>query len=179
MCGIAGQVTLRPSRSPSQDQVLAMLRAMIHRGPDDEGVFADPTRRAVIGIRRLSIIDLVSGRQPIFNEDHSVACVLNGEIYNFLELRADLERRGHSFRTNSDTEAIVHLYEEEGVRCLQRLRGMFALAVWDARTGTLLVARDRLGKKPVYYTDTGGRLSFASELPVLRQLPDLARDLDS
>src|SRR5262245_3598965 len=133
MCGIAGQVAFRASRSIVEQQAIGMLRSIIHRGPDGDGLFIAPGRRVARGSRRLAIIDLVTGDQPIFNEDRSIACVFNGEIYNFQGLRVELERKGHVFRTMSDTEAIVHLYEEEGLGCLKRLRGMFAFAIWDAR----------------------------------------------
>ncbi len=178
MCGIAGQVTLRPSREVDEQQAIRMLRSIVHRGPDGEGLFVDPRRRVALGSRRLAIIDLVTGDQPIFNEDRSVACVFNGEIYNFQDLRDELERKGHVFRSMSDTEAIVHLYEEEGLDCLRRLRGMFAFAVWDERAQRLCLARDRLGKKPLYYTEIGGVLSFASEITALYDLPGLAKQVD-
>jgi asparagine synthase (glutamine-hydrolysing) len=178
MCGIAGQVALGEGIEVREAEVAAMAGALIHRGPDDQGFYTDPARRVCLGMRRLSIIDLVSGKQPMFNEDGTIACVLNGEIYNFQDLRIELEGKGHCFRTLSDTEAIVHLYEEEGPACVQRLRGMFAIAVWDQRRGMLLVARDRLGKKPLYYTSLGERLSFASEITALYGLEGLRRTLD-
>ena len=155
-----------------------MVEAITHRGPDGKGLFADPSGRAVLGMRRLAIIDLVSGEQPVFNEDGSVACVFNGEIYNFQSLRHDLERRGHTFKSMTDTEVIVHLYEERGLGCLSLLRGMFAFAIWDQRQGSLLLARDRIGKKPLYYTEHDGRLSFASEISALYDLPALKREID-
>ena len=178
MCGIAGQVTLRHGPPADVERVRHLLRALVHRGPDGEGLFVDPSGRAVLGMRRLAIIDLVTGDQPVFNEDRSIACVFNGEIYNFQLLRADLERRGHSFRTMTDTEAIVHLYEEHGVGCLPLLRGMFAFALWDLRDGSLLLARDRIGKKPIYYAELDGRLSFASEIHALYGLPSLKKEID-
>jgi asparagine synthase (glutamine-hydrolysing) len=137
-----------------------------HRGPDDEGYRVDG--RIGLGIRRLSIIDLATGRQPISNEDETVWVVFNGEIYNYRELRASLIRRGHRFRTRSDTEVLVHLYEDEGVKGLQRLRGMFACAIWDQREKSLLLARDRFGKKPLYYAALPHGLYFGSELKCLR-----------
>ena len=133
-----------------------------HRGPDDEGFYVDGG--CAIGMRRLSIIDLSTGHQPIANEDRSVWIVFNGEIYSYRELRDDLERRGHRFQTHTDTETIVHLYEEFGTDALTRLRGMFAFAIWDARRGRLLLARDRFGKKPLYYAIRPEGLYFASEL---------------
>src|SRR5262249_32663457 len=178
MCGIAGQIALDPHHDADRAQVDRMLRGLTHRGPDGEGFFMDPSRRLAFGMRRLAIIDLVSGQQPIFSEDGAVACVFNGEIYNFQSLRAELEAKGHRFTTSTDTEAIVHLYEEEGVACLRRLRGMFALALWDQHRETLLLARDRLGKKPLYYVEAGGRLSFASEIQVLYDVPSLDRSID-
>ena len=178
MCGIAGQVTLQPGRAVDAGQVARMVRALAHRGPDGEGLFVDPYDRAALGMRRLAIIDLVSGEQPVFNEDGSIACVFNGEIYNFQSLRGGLERKGHVFKSMTDTEVIVHLYEEEGIACLQRLRGMFAFAIWDQREGRLLLARDRVGKKPVYYVELDGRLSFASEIHALYDLPGLKREID-
>src|SRR5262245_44581756 len=178
MCGIAGELSLRRDVNVLVADVAAILREMVHRGPDDEGLFEDPGRRVALGMRRLSIIDVQGGHQPIFNEDGSVVCVFNGEIYNFRILRSELERRGHRFRTSSDTEVLVHLYEDDGLAALQRLRGMFAFAIWDARRECLLLARDRVGKKPLYYTIIGERLVFASELTALRALPDLDREVD-
>jgi asparagine synthase (glutamine-hydrolysing) len=174
MCGIAGILSLagRPAR---EEEVRSMCAALVHRGPDDEGVHVAPG--VALGMRRLSIIDLESGRQPVHGEDGSVV-VFNGEIYNFAELRSGLERRGHIFGTRSDTEVIVHLYEERGEGCVEPLRGMFAFALWDARRRRLLLARDRLGIKPLYYAEVGGRLLFASEIKALLRLPEVSRDLD-
>jgi asparagine synthase (glutamine-hydrolysing) len=153
-----------------------MCRAITHRGPDDEGFHFEPG--VGLGMRRLSIIDLDSGRQPVSNEDGSVWVVFNGEIYNFKELRRDLQGRGHVFSTRSDTETIVHLYEEYGSRCVDHLRGMFAFAIWDERRRQLLVARDRLGIKPLYFAEIGGRILFASELKAILQLPEVERNLN-
>src|SRR5229473_6964892 len=158
MCGITGMLgSLRTDRATLQ----RMSDALLHRGPDGEGfLWSDGVG---LGMRRLAIIDVAGGDQPIYNEDGSVGVVYNGEIYNFLELRADLERRGHTFATRSDTEVVVHAYEEYGVECVEHLWGMFALALWDAREHRLLLARDRLGEKPlVYYVDSHGGLAFAS-----------------
>src|SRR5262245_45015022 len=142
MCGIAGIV--RWDHRPVVDaEVRAMCRAMAHRGPDDEGVYIG--RGVGLGMRRLSIIDLDNGQQPVSNEDGSVWVVFNGEIYNYRDLRQHLEARGHIFKTSSDTETIVHLYEDLGPLCVDRLRGMFALAIWDERRHQILLARDRLG----------------------------------
>jgi asparagine synthase (glutamine-hydrolysing) len=150
-----------------------MCQALVHRGPDDEGIYV---RDAVgLGMRRLSIIDLAGGHQPIHNEDKTVWAVFNGEIYNFPELRAELESRGHTFYTQSDTEVIVHLYEEMGADCVQKLRGMFAIALFDQRRQSLLLARDRLGKKPLHYALHNGRLFFGSEIKaILAVAPELS-----
>jgi asparagine synthase (glutamine-hydrolysing) len=178
MCGIAGEVRLREDVSARPEIVHAIVRGLVHRGPDGEGMYRDPHGRAVLGMRRLAIIDLATGDQPVFNEDRSIACVFNGEIYNFQTLRRELEGKGHVFRSQSDTEVIVHLYEEHGVRCVEHLHGMFALAVWDERVGELMLARDRLGEKPLYYAEVGGRLVFASELDALLRASDIPRELD-
>ena len=153
-----------------------MCGAIAHRGPDDEGFYCDG--EVGLGMRRLSIIDLHSGRQPVRNEDGSVWVVFNGEIYNFQELRQQLESRGHAFITRTDTEVIVHLYEEYGRRCVEHLRGMFAFALWDGRRKLLLLARDRIGIKPLYFAEAGGRILFASELKSILQLPDVERELN-
>jgi asparagine synthase (glutamine-hydrolysing) len=152
-----------------------MCGAMVHRGPDEEGVYLGDG--VALGMRRLSIIDLDHGQQPICNEDGSVWIVFNGEIYNYRELRRDLERKGHTFRTASDTETIVHLYEDLGPRCVDPLRGMFAFAIWDVRQRRLLLARDRLGIKPLYYAERDGELLFASELKPMLQLPHVGRSV--
>lgn len=153
-----------------------MCAALEHRGPDSRGLHIDAG--VGLGIQRLRVIDLATGDQPIFNEDGSVAVVLNGEIYNYRELRAQLERSGHRFATQSDTEVIAHLYEEDGADLVQRLHGMFGLAVWDAKRQRLLLARDRVGKKPLYYAHRGDELSFASELGALLQDERVPRDVD-
>jgi asparagine synthase (glutamine-hydrolysing) len=165
MCGIAGYLSRDPGAPAPRHLVEAMCDVMVHRGPDDQGLHIDGPLG--FGMRRLSIIDVAGGHQPMFNEDGTIAVIQNGEIYNFQELRRDLESRGHRFRTSSDTEAIVHLYEEFGTRCAEKLRGMFAFAVWDGPRRRLLVARDRLGIKPVYWADDGRRLLFGSELKCL------------
>lgn len=164
------------SRDASAETVERMLAGMVHRGPDDAGIMADGP--LAMGMRRLSIIDLAGGHQPIASEDGMVSVVFNGEIYNYVELREDLQQRGHRFRTQSDTETIVHLYEEKGPRCVEDLNGMFALAVWDARRRRLLLARDRVGIKPLHVCTTGGTLRFASELPALLQDASVPRELD-
>jgi asparagine synthase (glutamine-hydrolysing) len=175
MCGIAGIVSLG-AKPVLLGEVRRMCAAIAHRGPDDEGFYIAPG--VGLGMRRLSIIDLATGRQPVANEDGSVQVVFNGEIYNFQELRADLVRRGHSFYTATDTETIVHLYEEHGARCVEKMRGMFAFALWDARKRTLLLARDRMGVKPLYYAEVGGRLAFASELKAILELAEVERKLN-
>ena len=164
MCGIAGMVG-QPGETVDAATIRQMCQTLIHRGPDDEGIHVH--RNVGLGIRRLSIIDLAGGHQPIHNEDQSVWLVVNGEIYNYLELRAQLERRGHRFYTKTDGEVIVHLYEEYGADCVQKLRGMFAFGLYDRRTHSLLLARDRLGKKPLYYAICDGRMLFASEIKAL------------
>jgi asparagine synthase (glutamine-hydrolysing) len=150
-----------------------MCQSIIHRGPDDEGIFVKDG--AGLGVRRLSVIDLAGGHQPVFNEDKTICVVYNGEIHNFRELRGELESRGHHFYTHTDTEAIVHLYEEMGRDCVQKLRGMFAFSIYDARNRRLLLARDRLGIKPLHYALVDGRLLFASEIKsILAVAPQLA-----
>jgi asparagine synthase (glutamine-hydrolysing) len=175
MCGIAGIIDLGGGPVAPGD-LRRMCDVMRHRGPDDEGLYLGAG--AGLGMRRLSIIDLDTGRQPIPNEDRTVWVVLNGEIYNFRDLRKDLTRRGHAFSTQTDTETIVHLYEEYGDRCVDHLRGMFAFALWDERRRRLLLARDRLGVKPLYYAEIAGRLVFASELKALLELPDVEPEID-
>jgi asparagine synthase (glutamine-hydrolysing) len=164
----------RRGEEVSASDVHRMCQTIVHRGPDDEGIYA---RGPVgLGMRRLSIIDLSGGKQPIHNEDKSVWVVFNGEIYNFPELREELESRGHQFYTHSDTEVIVHLYEEMGADCVKKLRGMFAIALYDERKNSLLLARDRLGKKPLHYALHNGRLLFGSEIKtMLAVAPELAK----
>jgi asparagine synthase (glutamine-hydrolysing) len=181
MCGIAGFVDERGAgdvRGVERAAVLdRMCRVIAHRGPDDQGVMIEAG--VALGMRRLSIIDLAGGHQPISNEDGQVTVVFNGEIYNYRELRSDLEARGHHFQTHSDTEAIVHAYEEYGATCVNHFRGMFAFALWDARERKLFIARDRVGKKPLYYTVTPqGTLVFGSELKCLLEHPEVRRELN-
>jgi len=176
VCGIAGFVNRDPERPADCALLRQMTRALVHRGPDEEGYFsAGPVG---LGMRRLRIIDLAGGKQPIANEDGTVWVVFNGEIYNFHDLRQDLVSRGHRFTTNSDTEVIVHLYEEQGIECVRALRGMFAFAIWDSKTQTLSLARDRFGKKPLYYAETSSGFWFGSELKSLLGVPDLSRALN-
>src|SRR5215471_2715684 len=182
MCGITGFIDLwsvgQECEAGAREEMLnRMCRVITHRGPDDQGTLLKPG--AALGMRRLAIIDLVSGQQPISGEDGSVTIVFNGEIYNFQEIKPKLEARGHVFKTHSDTEAIVHAYEQYGPDCLKELRGMFALAIWDEKDRTLFVARDRAGKKPLYYTVTpSGTFVFGSELKSLLEHPDIERELD-
>jgi asparagine synthase (glutamine-hydrolysing) len=175
MCGIAGIVNLRGG-APASRELGAMAAAMVHRGPDSEGTYR--AERIGLTMRRLSIIDVEHGSQPIANETGSVVTVFNGEIYNYRELRRLLEARGHRFTSGGDTETIVHLYEEYGDACVERLRGMFAFAVWDVDRRRLLLARDRIGIKPLYFTRTPERFLFASELKSILALPDAPRALD-
>src|SRR5690349_11436179 len=168
MCGITGWTTLDSHTPPPEggkELLHAMCERMVHRGPDSEGLFA--TNGVALGMRRLAIIDLVTGEQPVFNEDKSVAVILNGEIYNYRELRARLEKRGHSFRSASDTEVLPHLYEEYGDNMTRELNGMFAFALWDSKRRRLLIARDRFGEKPLYWGVFDNTLLFASEPKVL------------
>jgi asparagine synthase (glutamine-hydrolysing) len=178
MCGIAGFVDLWGAATAERARLLGnMCQIIRHRGPDDQGVLVKPG--VALGMRRLSIIDLAGGNQPISGEDGSVTIVFNGEIYNFLELKKQLQDCGHVFKTHSDTEAIVHAYEEFGSSCVDHLRGMFAFAIWDDRKQRLFIARDRVGKKPLYYTVTrDGTLVFGSELKALLEHPGVERDLD-
>jgi asparagine synthase (glutamine-hydrolysing) len=170
MCGICGAVSLDGLLDPDvRAAIPAMTRALRHRGPDGEGWCAD--ERVAFGHRRLAIIDRASGQQPMANEDRTVWVVFNGEIYNHHALRRELVGRGHEFRTASDTEAIVHAYEEWGEECVARLHGMFAFAAWNSRRQELLLARDRLGKKPLFFAELGGALHFASEIKAIRQSP--------
>jgi asparagine synthase (glutamine-hydrolysing) len=172
MCGICGVVSANGSADP--ERVARMSATLVHRGPDSAGEFADGT--VALAARRLSIIDLETGDQPIANEDGTLHVVQNGELYNYRELRRELERAGHRFRTHGDTEVLLHLYEQHGTGFAQRLRGMFALAIWDAPHCRLVLARDRFGIKPLYYRESGDELAFASEL---RALPRGEIDLDA
>src|SRR6266853_6890178 len=182
MCGIAGFVESADVQTPLRaDEAHALVHEMCqsirHRGPDDEGVLVEPG--IGFGMRRLSIIDIATGHQPIHNEDQSVSIVFNGEIYNFQELRRELDAAGHRFYTNTDTEVIVHAYEQWGHAAFGRLRGMFGLAIWDRRTRQVVIARDRVGIKPLHYATVGGRLYFGSEIKSILFAPDLPRDLNA
>jgi asparagine synthase (glutamine-hydrolysing) len=176
MCGIHGILNLNGD-PVSRELLAAMGRVTVHRGPDDEGVHADA--ECAIGMRRLSIIDLAGGHQPISNADGTLWVVCNGEIYNFRELRSELQGRGHQFKTASDTEVIVHLYAEYGDEFVHRLNGMYGFALWDARRRRLLIGRDRLGIKPVYVARNARRVAFASEAKALLELPGIEPELDS
>ena len=176
MCGIHGLYQLDGTRADAT-LLSRMGRVTTHRGPDDEGVYADG--RCAIGMRRLSIIDLAGGHQPIANADRSLVVVCNGEIYNFRDLRTELQGLGHRFSTHSDSEVVLHGYAQWGERFVERLNGMFAFAIWDARRQTLLVGRDRLGIKPVYWLQDGRRVAFASEAKALLELDGVAREIDA
>jgi asparagine synthase (glutamine-hydrolysing) len=175
MCGLSGFVSL--NQRPADEAVVRRMTATLrHRGPDDEGYYVDGS--VALGHRRLNIIDLATGRQPIANETGTVHAMLNGEIYNYRSLADDLRARGHRFTTSSDTEVIVHAWEEFGEDCVTRFNGMFALVLWDAERRTLFAARDRMGEKPFYYAERPGCFVFGSELRALLAHPDVARDLD-
>jgi len=176
MCGIAGKLIYDSSAKIEADQIHAMLHPIAHRGPDGHGVYLDGN--VGLGHCRLSIIDLSTGDQPMANEDESVWIVFNGEIYNFQELREGLLARGHRFRSRTDTEVIIHLYEELGPECVQQLRGMFAFAIWDTKRRRLFIARDRVGIKPLYYCQTGGAFYFGSELKAILADRAIAREIN-
>ena len=188
MCGICGVFDLDGRGDLTNERLVAMADTMVHRGPDDLGIYLSPTRRLGLGARRLSIVDLEGGHQPMSNEDGSVWVVFNGEIYNHADIRRELEARGHRYRTRADTEAILRGYEEWGDDVVAHLRGMFAFAVYDCRsdpgqgpsprTGRLLLVRDRLGIKPLYYTHQRGRLMFASEIKAILAWPGIEREVD-
>ncbi len=187
MCGITGAVWTETGQPIDRETLARMTDVLAHRGPDDRGVYASDAATfnypggvsgVALGFRRLSIIDVAGGHQPLSNEDGSVWIVFNGEIYNYRTLRRRLDGHGHTFRTAGDTETLVHLYEDEGTDFLRHVEGMFALAIWDARSRQLVLARDRLGKKPLVYRHEPGRLLFASELKSLLQVPGVPRDID-
>lgn len=176
MCGICGFYQYKTHKPADKQALLDMLHVLQHRGPDGSGTYVD--RDLALGMRRLSIIDLKGGTQPIGNEDGSILTVFNGEIYNYRELRDLLGDRGHKLVSSSDTEVLVHLYEEYGDECVHLLRGMFAFAIWDLRLRRLFIARDRLGIKPLYFTQTDGELIFASEIKAILRHPSVRSDLD-
>ncbi|HEX5602995.1 MAG TPA: asparagine synthase (glutamine-hydrolyzing) [Pyrinomonadaceae bacterium] len=174
MCGIVG-IVRNDGKSIDEELLTRMNNAIRHRGPDDDGFYVNGS--VGLGMRRLAIIDLKGGAQPIHNQDRSSWIVFNGEIYNYLELREKLEKLGHTFYTNSDTEAIVHAYDQFGADCPKHLRGMFAFAIWNVRTQELFLARDRVGKKPLLYAHVNGQLIFGSEFSALLLHPDVSRDI--
>src|SRR5262245_5336893 len=165
MCGIAGELRLTAGEPASRERVRAMCDVMVHRGPDSHGEFIGD--EVGLGMRRLSINDVEGGRQPLYNEDGQVQVICNGEIYNSPQLAKELESRGHRLRTRSDVEVIAHLYEEEGVEVAKRLDGMFGFAIWDRRARRLVLGRDRIGIKPLYWARVGDRLVFGSEAKCL------------
>ncbi len=186
MCGICGKISL--NGAISEDLIRRMCGVLAHRGPDDEGIYvrlktpvADqrPQTKVGLGHRRLSIIDLSpAGHQPMSNEDGTIWIVLNGEVYNFLEIKEALIKKGHRFKSNSDTEVVLHLYEDKGENCLNDLRGPFAFAIWDAKKERLFIARDRIGKKPLYYGYKNQTLTFASEIKAILQDQDVATEVN-
>jgi asparagine synthase (glutamine-hydrolysing) len=179
MCGICGILGHSDQFAADERTVARMRDTMVHRGPDDAGAWTDPAERVALGHRRLSIVDLSAcGHQPMSNEDGSVWIAFNGEIYNHPRLRPELEARGHVYRSRSDTETILHLYEEQGPDCVQQLEGMFAFAIWDGRRRELFLARDRLGVKPLYYAQVPGGFVFGSEIKALLEHPAIVADLD-
>ena len=179
MCGIAGWANLenKPSQNSGKAFLHAMCERMKHRGPDSEGLWLE--NEVALGMRRLSIIDLHTGEQPVYSEDKSIVVVMNGELYNFGEVRSGLEKRGHKFETNTDTEILPHLYEEYGDAMLEHISGMFAFALWDKRKRKLLIARDRFGEKPLYYGVFDGKLIFASEPKVLLEHPSVEAKINT
>ena len=186
MCGITGAVWLTEEPMIDADQLRRMTDAITHRGPDDDGHWLMRGHRdgqgrlygAGLGFRRLSIIDVAGAAQPMTSEDNQVHMVFNGEIYNYQTLRRRLEGSGHTFATHGDGESIVHLYEDLGTDCFSELNGMFAIAIWDSNRSRLVLARDRVGQKPLYYSVIGGNLVFGSELKCLAQVPGVCSEID-
>jgi len=176
MCGICGKLNFDKNKDIDKGIIKIMCDTLVHRGPDDAGYYVD--KNIGIGMRRLSIIDLNTGHQPISNEDGKIWIVFNGEIYNYKILRSELVNRGHRFKTISDTEAIIHLYEDYGVDCLKHLRGMFAFALWDIERERLFLARDRVGKKPLVYAVTNNSIIFASELKAIIQDNSVKKEIN-
>lgn len=183
MCGITGAVWTRPELAVSSQLLTAMTETLVHRGPDDQGYYlrdasgSDHDPGVALGFRRLAIIDLATGNQPVSNEAGTIQLVFNGEIYNYKPLRAELEKLGYQFRSQGDSEVIAHLYDKYGEDCFERLNGMFAIAIWDQRQQKLVLARDRLGQKPLFYSNQDGRLLFGSELKSLLAVPGVAREV--
>jgi len=179
MCGITGKLYFTKNQAVTKEVIHRMNEKIRHRGPDDEGIYINGTGRVGLGHQRLSIIDLSpAGHMPMSNEDGTVWIVFNGEIYNFQDLAPELRKRGHVFRSHSDTETIIHLYEEHGEDCLKFLRGMFAFAIWDERKNKLFIARDRVGKKPLKYYIGKDFMVFASELKAFLNEPEVPREPD-
>src|SRR6202167_1968061 len=176
MCGIAGILEFGRDARASAGALREMCRVITHRGPDDEGFYIDGPLG--IGMRRLSIVDVAGGHQPISNEDGTLWIVFNGEIYNHLALREQLIARGHHYSTHSDTETVIHLFEEYGADCVQHLRGMFAFAIWNKRDRRLFIARDRLGIKPLYYSYDGRTFLFASEIKAILAYPGVRTEFN-
>src|SRR5262249_13436779 len=176
MCGITGILFYDHHRTVEHSDLRNMCARMVHRGPDDQGIFVD--RNVGLAMRRLKVIDLVTGHQPLSNEDGTVWIVFNGEIYNYQELRRQLEQKGHKFVTNTDTETIVHAYEEFGEQCVTKLNGMFAFAIWDRKENKLVLARDRLGVKPLYYYFDDRCFVFGSELKAILAFPEIPKTID-
>src|SRR5512140_2621012 len=174
MCGIAGKFNFERDRPVDRERLAAMTSAIAHRGPDADGFYFGPG--VGLGHRRLSIIDLATGDQPLSNEDGTIWVVFNGEIYNFADIRIELEQYGHRFRTHTDTEVIVHAYEQWGDAAVERFRGMFAFALWDEPRRRLLLVRDRVGIKPLYYAVTRAGVTFGSEIKALLEDPDVPRE---
>lgn len=181
MCGICGIFNYASANFEVTKELISRMRdTMVHRGPDDAGAYVSPDRKVGLGLRRLSIIDLSSaGRQPMANEDGTIWITYNGEIYNHEELRQGLEAKGHWYQSHTDTETILHLYEEKDADCVYELEGMFAFAIWDSRKRQIFLARDRIGKKPLYYTVQNGQLIFASEIKAILEHPQVKRDVDT
>jgi asparagine synthase (glutamine-hydrolysing) len=176
MCGIVGTLNLKPGTSPDESVLRQMLAMIRHRGPDEFGIYLDD--HIGLGSARLSIVDLSGGQQPIANEDQTLWIVFNGEIFNHIELRPELEARGHRFTTHTDTEILLHLYEEQGAACLSRLNGQFVFAIWDSRHQTLFLARDRLGVRPLFYTVNNNTLIFGSEIKAILAVPGMKAEFD-
>src|SRR4030065_720916 len=177
MCGICGAVSSSPKPPLDERTLRQMCQVIAHRGPDDEGIYLDS--QAGLGVRRLRIIDLVTGNQPVTNEDQTVRVVFNGEIYNYQALHADLVNKGHNFVTKSDTEVIVHAYEQYGVQCVERFNGMFTFALWDVSMRRLFIARDHLGIKPLHYWTNSELFVFGSELKAIIAHPAVPWEIDS
>ena len=174
MCAICG--IIKSDGKVDGKLLYEMTRLMKYRGPDEEGYFLE--KNVGLGHRRLSIIDLKTGKQPLFNEDKKIVLICNGEIYNFKELRKNLEKKGHQFKTNSDNEVIIHLYEEKKEKCVDDLRGMFAFALWNDKEKILFMARDRLGQKPLVYSIIGKDIIFSSEIKSLLLYPEIKKEID-